>query len=64
MDWTRTRDDDGYVFYTATTSRGTYHIETRPDGDIYITKTLTDTTGSTHTPQELAARQSAVTRVE
>lgn len=53
MDWTRSRDDDGYVFYTATTSRGAYQIETRgipswrftltrPSGDTYITKTLTD----------------------
>ncbi|PPG77469.1 hypothetical protein C5D98_14895 [Rathayibacter rathayi] len=53
MNWTRNRDDDGYVFYTATTNRGTYRIETRgipswrftltrPSGDTYITKTLTD----------------------
>jgi hypothetical protein len=53
MDWTRSRDDDGYVFYTATASRGAYRIETRgipsrrftltrPSGDTYITKTLTD----------------------
>ena len=51
MDWTR--DRDGYAFYTATTSRGTYRIETRgipswrftltrPNGDTYVTKTLTD----------------------
>lgn len=56
MDWTRTRDEDGYVFYTATTGRRVYRIETqgipswrftltRPSGDTYITKTLTDAKG-------------------